>query len=419
MSDLILTEKSNIVAVANAVRNKTGLTNTMTLGQMATHINNIETGGSGGSGGGSVEGFVTVTFMNGNVEVFSRPVYIGDDCPDPVTQGRIETPTKESTAQYDYTHNGWALANGGTANSNALKNIQADTVVYSAYSSTVRKYTITYYDEDGTTVLHTEQVAYGVVPSYEPTHSTDPENYIFDKWEPTATNVTGDTNYVVVWKEKKALNDYTWAELDAMSIEEIRANFKIGEQKDLLDDSILYGQATLIGIEHDDLADGSGKAKMTFALKDFPYVSAGRQRQWGSGGYWGTNTNNPTYYKTVYGNTDLLNAAKIADVNPFVKTVKKDYLENTTKKQSNDTYFALSLAELGYYAFSDGKRYEFFTSKTVNDVLETNVVVKSQSELCWTRTCNGSSGWYYVKYNLKPTSGSRSSKYYITCGFCI
>ena len=149
-----------------------------------------------GSGSGNVEGFATVTFMNGNEVIYTRPVYIGDDCPDPVTQGRIETPTKESTAQYDYTHNGWASVDGGTANSNVLKNIQADTVVYSAYKESVRYYTITYFDEDGTTVLHTEQLAYGDIPSYAPTK----EGAAFDKWTPTIAAVTGNASYTASWK---------------------------------------------------------------------------------------------------------------------------------------------------------------------------------------------------------------------------
>lgn len=90
------------------------------------------------AGGGTAEGCVTVTFMNGAEVLFTRPVYIGDDCPDPVTQGRIDTPAKESTAQYEYTFNGWTATDGGVADSTALKNITADKTLYAAYSSAVR-----------------------------------------------------------------------------------------------------------------------------------------------------------------------------------------------------------------------------------------------------------------------------------------
>ena len=42
MSELIIVERSDIVAVADAVRNKTGKTDEMTLGQMIDDINSIE-----------------------------------------------------------------------------------------------------------------------------------------------------------------------------------------------------------------------------------------------------------------------------------------------------------------------------------------------------------------------------------------
>ena len=41
MNEIILTERANIVAIANAVRNKTGKTNNMTLGQIVDAINAI------------------------------------------------------------------------------------------------------------------------------------------------------------------------------------------------------------------------------------------------------------------------------------------------------------------------------------------------------------------------------------------
>ena len=42
MSDLIITERSNIVAIADAVRNKKGITEGLTLGAITTEIENIQ-----------------------------------------------------------------------------------------------------------------------------------------------------------------------------------------------------------------------------------------------------------------------------------------------------------------------------------------------------------------------------------------
>lgn len=136
-----------------------------------------------------------VTFMNGNTELYRKPVAVGDDCVDVYHKGLIEKPTKESTAQYNYVFYGWGASDGGAADGNILKNITEDKTVYAVFTAVVRTYTITYYDEDGTTVLKTEQVAYGSVPSYAPTKS----GYAFESWTPTPVAVTGNASYTAVW----------------------------------------------------------------------------------------------------------------------------------------------------------------------------------------------------------------------------
>lgn len=178
--------------IADAIRSKTGGTDKMAPNDFPDEILSITVGGGGG---GSAEGCVTVTFMNSDTVLFTRPVYVGDDCPDPVEQGRIETPAKESTVDTVYTHNGWTAADGAIASSAVLKNITEDKTVYAAYSKSVRKYTVTYYDEDGTTVLYTEQVAYGNTPSYAPTK----DGAAFAGWTPTLSPVTGDVSYTASW----------------------------------------------------------------------------------------------------------------------------------------------------------------------------------------------------------------------------
>jgi hypothetical protein len=153
-------------------------------------------GSGSASGGGVPEDFATVTFMNGAEEHFSRPVYIGDDCPDPVMQNRCDEPTQASTVQYDYAFSdSWSAEPNGEADANILKNITDDKTVYAVYDATVREYTITYLDSDGVTVLNTEQLPYGTVPSYVPTSSSG----IFQEWFPAPTAVTGNASYKAVW----------------------------------------------------------------------------------------------------------------------------------------------------------------------------------------------------------------------------
>lgn len=152
--------------------------------------------GMGGGGGSSADVRVKyVTFMNGATELIKYPVIVGDTCHDPVTNNSIPAPTKEGTAQYAYEHNGWSLTDGGDASVSALTNVTEDRTVYAAFKATVREYTITYLDSDGVTVLKTEQLPYGTVPSYVPTSSSG----VFQEWFPAPTAVTGNASYKAVW----------------------------------------------------------------------------------------------------------------------------------------------------------------------------------------------------------------------------
>ena len=49
MADLIATKKSNLVDIADAVRNKTGISGNMALSEIVTNINEIEATGGGSS----------------------------------------------------------------------------------------------------------------------------------------------------------------------------------------------------------------------------------------------------------------------------------------------------------------------------------------------------------------------------------
>ena len=114
------------------------------------------------------------------------------------------TPTKASTAQYSYTFAGWSMTNGGSADSNALKNVTADRNVYAAFTATVRTYTVTW--KNGTTTLETDtNVPYGTTPTYngstpEYTGSGDAADYKFNGWSPAVGAITGDTTYTAQFK---------------------------------------------------------------------------------------------------------------------------------------------------------------------------------------------------------------------------
>ena len=102
------------------------------------------------------------------------------------------SPSRSSTAQYDYTFAGWALSANGSANSNALKNVTSDRPVYAAYTSTIRKYTVYFYN--GSTLLQTvNDVPYGGSATYTGSTPTSSDGD-FLGWNPKPTNITGNTS---------------------------------------------------------------------------------------------------------------------------------------------------------------------------------------------------------------------------------
>ena len=272
MSEYVIMPKADYVAACDAIREKTGKTDLIKSGDMRPEILGITTGG------GSSEDVRYVTFMSedGTVELGKKAVATGDDCADPIARGIFSTPTKESTDQYNFTFSGgWATTPGGGKDANALKAVTEDRTVYANFIATVRYYTITYYDSDGTTVLKTESLAYGSMPSYEPISSND--NYMFDKWSPDVSPVTGNVSYIVVWKAKPSFETLTWAEIKEICDAGNHATtFAIGNSKPV---TLTYENGTSETIRFTivdmdvDLIAGNKKAPLTLMAENIVAIS--------------------------------------------------------------------------------------------------------------------------------------------------
>ncbi len=133
----------------------------------------------------------TVTWKNGdtvletdNIEYGATPEYNGAE------------PTKPADAQFTYTFAGWTPE---------ITTVTGHVAYTAAYTTTTNTYTVTWYDEDGTTVLDTaENVEYGTKPVYsgkKPIKESDGEfTYTFKQWtavenvDPSG-NITGPAKY--------------------------------------------------------------------------------------------------------------------------------------------------------------------------------------------------------------------------------
>ena len=129
-----------------------------------------------------------VTFKNGEEILQSGEIEYGAM---PVFEGA--TPEKESDAQYSYTFAGW---------DNELAAVTGEATYNATFSSTVNTYTITFYYEDGETVMTTQVLAYGEMPGTNITPSKTSEEhyyYHFVGWSPELEPVTGDASYTPVF----------------------------------------------------------------------------------------------------------------------------------------------------------------------------------------------------------------------------
>ncbi len=120
-------------------------------------------------------------------------------------------PTKSATAQYTYTFAGYERYTSGMT-------LTGDITFRATYSSTVNKYTYTFYDEDGITVLKTATVNYGssiLVPSTLPTKpSTVKYSYTFASFAGYTSGMTVTGNIAFTAQYAATVNKYTYTFFD-------------------------------------------------------------------------------------------------------------------------------------------------------------------------------------------------------------
>ena len=109
------------------------------------------------------------------------------------------TPTREATPANTFSFIGWSkLQNSTSADPDATTNVEADRNIYAAYETTVRTYTVSFYN--GSTLLQTiSNVPYGGTATYTGTTpvkegESNPELFVFIGWNPSNVNIQGETS---------------------------------------------------------------------------------------------------------------------------------------------------------------------------------------------------------------------------------
>ena len=172
--------------------NLSGTTDTQVIAQAKTNYTgyNLDTNVTGTVTGGTILGDgslvlklyyklneYTVIFKNDNGEIINtQKVKFGGNAVLP------SNPTKDKDEQYTYTFEKWVDSNGADVD---LTNITSDMEVFASYTKETNKYTVTFYNEDGTTKLGESTVDYGKNATAPETPTKAEDNtytYAFEKW---------------------------------------------------------------------------------------------------------------------------------------------------------------------------------------------------------------------------------------------
>ena len=155
---------------------------------------------------------VRVAFYNGEVLVSEAYLASGTAITKPTD------PTKESTAQYHFTFQGWSLDGVNVVDVTVAG--EENMVFYAVYTEVLRYYNIRFLN--GTKVEQAGLWAYGDTPEYLGDEIVPEEDYTFIGWSPEITVVTGDMDYVAKFKSTasvaRKIVDRTATSIDSEAI---------------------------------------------------------------------------------------------------------------------------------------------------------------------------------------------------------
>ena len=340
------------------------------------------------------------------------------------------TPTKASTAQYTYSFSGWSKKPGCTADETALQAVTADRSVYAAFTASIRKYTVRFYN--GSTLLQTVQnVPYGGSATYTgntPVSSEgSAEDYPFEGWQPTGKNITGDTSCYAQFGSPLEVKEITddWATIIAnIDNGTYKSKYKIGNYKplDLGNEGIINMQ--IAGFDVDDLADGSGKAPISFIGKELLATSHnmnGSQLQTNGDGTYREGTGaiggwevckNRTYLKeTIKSLIPELVCSRISEVAKTQVSYNASGSKFTQTTQ-DDVYIPTS-SEIT----SGGLYYKLFAG-SISSRIKTKVGEENASTW-WMRNASNREKFITTVKDGMFASGYPDVSYGICLGFCL
>ena len=377
-------------------------------------------------------------------------------------------PTRESTAQYDYIFSEW------DGDFETTMTMARD--FYAVYTNIIRRYNVYFWnapgDKDPLQVI--ENIPYGSSTSY--TGSTpvksgvdDPTEYVFKGWMPAPENITGETHCYALFKftgylfgKLKEGSEYgtvdapNWDKINAywdvinsdveaynsgaMQEDEFMAKYMIGgrmlvpvemtmiENFNSIRFDTTSGIYTPVDVEivahnHDYLADGSGRATLTFFCKDLPNLKQKmNEESTNIGGY-------KESYMRKFVNTTIFGKipSGLRDIIKPVYKVSDGGATDASLVTTTDSLWLASYDEVGLVAGSNnligqGEIYSSIFSSN-KDSRKKYITDNTEAGGYWLRTSYYNTNSSSMFWRVTNTGGSYSdiafNYFYVAFGFCI
>ena len=114
-------------------------------------------------------------------------------------------PTRAADARYTYTFAGWTSVPNGQVEANIRNNVTTHKSIYAAYTAEGQKYSVRFFNGSGNIIQTVNNVLYGGTATFTGTVPAktgveDPEMYEFIGWNPSNTNIQGNTDCYPTYK---------------------------------------------------------------------------------------------------------------------------------------------------------------------------------------------------------------------------
>lgn len=239
--------------------------------------------------------------------------------------------------------------------------------------------------------------------------------YVADGTKTQGTIADYDGSFVV---NTPALEEATWTEIATASANgTASSSWSVGDEKTI---TLTTGEEVtlqILGFNHDDLADGSGKAGITFGMQNLLNATYPMNDSDTNIGGWSSSKMRTSTMATLLSQlpTDLMSVIK--------QVSKKGRIGSgsDTTVTSTDTLFLFSINEIVTNGGVEGTKYEYWQNTTKNDRVKRLSNGSGSARAWWLRSPKeiGSAQFDYIDGAGTDSFESASEELAICFGFCV